>query len=325
MGRIESAAPPSPYNNDQQNNAPPLVNQPAAPAYPSLPVGQPEAYPSPPVNQPAAYPPPPVNQPETYPPPQVNQPEAYPPVNKPEAYPPVNKPEAYPPQGNYYPQTPPPAYPSPSPPPVQFPPTPTKGQFEANDPPPVQYPLPEENTQQQYNQYQQQQQQPQMNTNFAQFNQQIPVASGIPINVPASYNEEWTSGLFDCMNDPMNAVVTLCFPCLTFGQIAEIIDNGQTSCATSGLIYGLVGAFIGIPCIMSCSYRTKLRNKYGLIESPAPDWITHFLCEPCALCQAYRELEQRGLDPSIGWIGNVARQQQQAVMMVPATQNMNGY
>lgn len=72
------------------------------------------------------------------------------------------------------------------------------------------------------------------------------------------------------------------------------------ACATSGLIYGVIAAFIGVPCIMSCSYRTKMRSRYGLLETPAPDWVTHCFCEWCALCQVYRELKTRGLDPAIG-------------------------
>lgn len=72
------------------------------------------------------------------------------------------------------------------------------------------------------------------------------------------------------------------------------------ACTTSGFIYGAILMFIGMPCIMSCTYRTKMRSQYGLIESPAPDWVIHCFCECCALCQEYRELHHRGLDPSIG-------------------------
>ena len=66
------------------------------------------------------------------------------------------------------------------------------------------------------------------------------------------------------------------------------------------MMYGLVASCIGMPCLLSCGYRSKLRAKYGLIEDPAPDWLTHWLFEWCALCQEYRELKNRGLDPSIG-------------------------
>ncbi|XP_022754806.1 uncharacterized protein LOC111303062 [Durio zibethinus] len=153
---------------------------------------------------------------------------------------------------------------------------------------------------------------------------QVTAASGVLLPV-----EGWKTGLFDCMDDPMNALITVCFPCVTFGQVAEIADEGHTSCATSGLLYGLIAFLIGVPCILSCTYRTKLRNKFGLEESPAPDWVTHCLCDFCALCQEYRELQRRGWDPSIGWHGNLAKrqsmqQQQHLVMMPPINQTMIG-
>lgn len=76
--------------------------------------------------------------------------------------------------------------------------------------------------------------------------------------------------------------------------------TSPTGCGTSGMLYGLIACFIAMPCLLSCTYRTKLRARYGLMETPAPDWIVHCFCECCALCQEYRELQQRGLDPSIG-------------------------
>ncbi|CAN8321014.1 unnamed protein product [Cochlearia groenlandica] len=140
-------------------------------------------------------------------------------------------------------------------------------------------------------------------------------------------NQQWTSGLFDCMNDGENAIITLIFPFVTFGQIAEVTDEGATSCGTGGMLYGLICGCLGIPCIYSCTYRAKIRNKFGLSDAPAPDWITHCFCEYCALCQEYRELKNRGLDPSIGWSGNVQRQrmaQQQEMMAPPMGQRMMG-
>ncbi|KFK36044.1 hypothetical protein AALP_AA4G070600 [Arabis alpina] len=110
----------------------------------------------------------------------------------------------------------------------------------------------------------------------------------------------WTSGLFDCMNDGENTLITCCFPFVTFGQIAEVIDEGATSCGTSGMLYGLICCLFAIPCVYSCTFRAKLRSKFGLPDAPAPDWITHCFCEYCALCQEYRELKNRGLDPAIG-------------------------
>ncbi|KAI3744854.1 hypothetical protein L1987_57950 [Smallanthus sonchifolius] len=129
----------------------------------------------------------------------------------------------------------------------------------------------------------------------------------------------WNSGLFDCANDSENAIITAFLPCVTFGQIAEIVDNGQT------FMYCLLAALIGIPCIVSCSYRTKIRNRYGLMETPAPDWVTHCFCQWCSLCQEFRELKSRGLDPAIGWQGNMIRNQQMEqypTMIPPMNQTM---
>nr|GEX20990.1 protein plant cadmium resistance 6-like [Tanacetum cinerariifolium] len=241
------------------------------------------------------------------------------PQSSPESMPP---PESYPPQkpSTYPPQQPAAAYP-PQPTPVQFPP-----QQE-----PVQFPPPQQHTNaQQYT--------PQSNFNYAaqpqpmnyvgQQGYQTPMKMGPPDGIPVGSQflaptQGWTTDLFDCAEDPENAIITACFPCITFGQIAEIVDNGQTSCATSGLLYGVIGAFIGMPCIMSCSYRTKIRSRYGLMESPGPDWVTHFFCEWCALCQEYRELKARGLDPAIGWQGNLMRNGQQMQQYPAMTPPMN--
>ncbi|XP_010551155.1 PREDICTED: protein PLANT CADMIUM RESISTANCE 6 [Tarenaya hassleriana] len=155
---------------------------------------------------------------------------------------------------------------------------------------------------------------------------------GIPVNQPTAppignVQQNWSSHLFDCMDNPENALITCCFPFVTFGQIAEVTDQGTTGCGTAGMLYGLICCLFGIPCVYSCTFRAKIRSKYGLPDAPAPDWITHCFCEYCALCQEYRELKHRGLDPSIGWIGNVQRQQmarQQEMMAPPMGQRMMG-
>ncbi|GKV23529.1 hypothetical protein SLEP1_g33239 [Rubroshorea leprosula] len=142
--------------------------------------------------------------------------------------------------------------------------------------------------------------------------------------------EGWETGLLDCLDDPTNAIITAFFPCMTFGQLAEIMNEGHTSCATSALLYGLVAFLIGAPCLFSCVYRAKLRSKFALIESPVPDWVIHLLFEHCALCQEYRKLKHRGCDPTIGWRGNASRNQimmmqnQQATMMPLGSQRMMG-
>ncbi|CAN1158452.1 Protein PLANT CADMIUM RESISTANCE 12 [Linum perenne] len=60
-------------------------------------------------------------------------------------------------------------------------------------------------------------------------------------------------------------------------------------------------ANIGISCLYSYPYRSKLREQYKLPEKPCGDCILHWCCTPCVLCQEYRELKNRGLNPSKGW------------------------
>ncbi|QHN82383.1 Cell number regulator [Arachis hypogaea] len=111
--------------------------------------------------------------------------------------------------------------------------------------------------------------------------------------------QRWSTGLCRCFDDPANCVVTCFCPCITFGQIAEIVSKGTSTCTCEGAIYGAL-ALIGFPCLYSCFYRSKMRAQYELPEAPCMDCLVHFCCETCALCQEYRELKNRGIDLSIG-------------------------
>ncbi|KAK4840750.1 hypothetical protein QYF36_017238 [Acer negundo] len=117
----------------------------------------------------------------------------------------------------------------------------------------------------------------------------------------------WSTGLGHCCDDPANCLITCFCPCITFGQIAEIVNQGSVSCAASGVIYGLLG-LTGLSCLYSCSYRSRLRGQYDLEEAPCEDCLVHFCCETCALCQEYRQLRNQGFDMGIGWHANMDRQ-----------------
>ncbi|XP_020554301.1 protein PLANT CADMIUM RESISTANCE 2-like, partial [Sesamum indicum] len=129
----------------------------------------------------------------------------------------------------------------------------------------------------------------------------------------------WSTGLCDCFSDVPNCCITYWCPCITFGQVAEIVDKGSTSCGTSGALYALVAFISGCPCIYSCFYRSKMRKQYMLTESPCIDCLVHLCCECCALCQEYRELKHRGFDMTLGWHGNMEKQNQ-GVTMAPYVQ-----
>ncbi|XP_062118274.1 protein PLANT CADMIUM RESISTANCE 7-like [Humulus lupulus] len=125
-------------------------------------------------------------------------------------------------------------------------------------------------------------------------------------NGGANYGSQsqWTTGLFDCCDDSSSCMLTCCCPCVSFGRNAEIIDKGNASCGSAGLIYYLLCCCASL---YSCSYRSKLRQEYSLPEEPCNDCCVHYFCATCALCQEHRELKNRGFDPAIGWAANAEK------------------
>ncbi|GBG77129.1 hypothetical protein CBR_g23455 [Chara braunii] len=112
---------------------------------------------------------------------------------------------------------------------------------------------------------------------------------------------DWTYGLCDFHTDVPLCLLTWLFPCVTFGRNAAAIDDGVTSCTTAAAVWCLLQSFCGLACLYSWGFRTKLRRKYNLPEEPMPDILVHCCCMHCALCQEYKELRYRGIDPEGGW------------------------
>ncbi|KAL5711783.1 hypothetical protein ACHQM5_014025 [Ranunculus cassubicifolius] len=127
--------------------------------------------------------------------------------------------------------------------------------------------------------------------------------------VQSQIAQPWTTTIFDCHQNQTNALITALSPCVTFGQIAEIITGGETTCVLGSCAYLLM---MPTPCLrwlIGAKYRGKLRSKYNLVEAPFGDCISHLFCSCCSLSQEFRELQNRGLDPNLGWKGILAQQQ----------------
>ncbi|ONM62335.1 cell number regulator 4 isoform X1 [Zea mays] len=116
---------------------------------------------------------------------------------------------------------------------------------------------------------------------------------------------EWTTGLCGCFSDCKSCCLSFLCPCIPFGQVAEVLDKGMTSCGLAGLLYCLLlhagVAVVPCHCIYTCTYRRKLRAAYDLPPEPCADCCVHMWCGPCAISQMYRELKNRGADPAMGW------------------------
>ncbi|KAL8218691.1 hypothetical protein R6Q57_022064, partial [Mikania cordata] len=114
-----------------------------------------------------------------------------------------------------------------------------------------------------------------------------------PVGLDSGTYDQWSSGLLNCCSDVSLCCITCWCPCITFGRIAEAVDDGKTSCVTSSWIHALLTYTIGCGWVYSLTYRSKIRKQYMLDGSNFRDCSAHFCCERCALCQEYRELLQR--------------------------------
>ncbi|KAI4312847.1 hypothetical protein MLD38_037637 [Melastoma candidum] len=144
--------------------------------------------------------------------------------------------------------------------------------------------------------------------------------TGVPIVQPSHGMGSWTTGLCGCFEDFTNCCITCWCPCVTFGQNAEIIDRGKISCVRAGMVCYSLGHFT-FHAIYTCTYRSKLRGQYSIPGDQCADFCIHCWCPFCAFCQEHRELVNRGLDPSMGWVTNRETQNRQIGMTVaPASQ-----
>ncbi|KAL7596903.1 hypothetical protein Lser_V15G30444 [Lactuca serriola] len=153
-----------------------------------------------------------------------------------------------------------------------------------------------------------------------------PLAAGQePIYYPNPPNS-WAVGLYDCFSDFKISVLVLLCPCVAFGKIAEIVNEGETSWTEPGSLYcflyvvqigfmeildyiwlilfkhkcfgamGYQGWIVGfiLATFYNGLYRTKMRRQWNLKGSLSSDYCLHLWCHQCALCQQYRQLEHQG-------------------------------
>nr|CAD1834423.1 unnamed protein product [Ananas comosus var. bracteatus] len=102
-----------------------------------------------------------------------------------------------------------------------------------------------------------------------------------------------TRGMANYSHDGLFSMCNVWADCRDIGRRADQLCSGQFPVHVHGSssvhLLGVGG-----------NYRSKLREKYNLVEAPAEDWVLHLFCSCCALCQEFRELQNRGIDPSLG-------------------------
>ncbi|CAI5489580.1 unnamed protein product [Closterium sp. Naga37s-1] len=111
---------------------------------------------------------------------------------------------------------------------------------------------------------------------------------------------EWRTGTIPLLESGALAAAAASKTGVRIADIAEA--DGTEAC----LFYYLIQAG-GCGCLYSLGFRKKLRLRYGLPAAPCGDIWMHWCCRYCSVCQEYRELKNRGWDPSIGFSANKTR------------------
>ncbi|XP_071169966.1 cornifelin homolog B-like isoform X2 [Mytilus edulis] len=98
---------------------------------------------------------------------------------------------------------------------------------------------------------------------------------------PVQGHRNWTTGLFDCFSDCKTCVISyLCLPCMVCNIAVRL---GDGAC----MPYVVPGSTI--------TMRTRLRTLGGIQGSICNDCLVMSFCEPCAICQMSRELNNMGI------------------------------
>lgn len=80
-----------------------------------------------------------------------------------------------------------------------------------------------------------------------------------------------------------------------FGSNNVLVAAKNVACC----FYWCLGSH-GMGWLFGATYRSKMRRLFSLPEEPYSDLFVHACCCVCSLTQEYKELKNRGVDPSIG-------------------------
>ncbi|CAI0393771.1 unnamed protein product [Linum tenue] len=142
--------------------------------------------------------------------------------------------------------------------------------------------------------------------------------------LPESYeppaDEDWTTGLFSCAQDPDSCRRGLLCPCVLFGENVETVRGEEycpwrhacvchAICVEGGIAAAALTASLGgidvqtslLVCegllfawwmcgIHTGLFRESLQKKYHLKESPCDACLVHCCFHWCAICQEHREM-----------------------------------
>ncbi|KAF4616436.1 hypothetical protein D9613_008221 [Agrocybe pediades] len=126
-------------------------------------------------------------------------------------------------------------------------------------------------------------------------------------NLPVDANgRDWSSGIFECVEDPITFVVAWFAPCVVYGQnrtrYEQLVQHGSPDPQQRDLLnspnlvnnhcitHGLLHCFCAAGFVMQFLQRGPTRERYNIRGSPAEDFVLSCFCSPCELTQESREI-----------------------------------
>ena len=122
-----------------------------------------------------------------------------------------------------------------------------------------------------------------------------------PRQLPPPPVGRWSTGLCGAYGEYWNCLVTHFCPWYTFGQIAEIVDEGTTSCCNAALLYLAVQFCLGccFTPMVTTVYRARIRHKFNIPPGRCcGDLCLHFWCQCFALRQVMSTIHYSSISSS---------------------------
>lgn len=149
----------------------------------------------------------------------------------------------------------------------------------------------------------------------------------LPETYEAPADEDWTTGIYACADDPESCRTGLFCPCVLFGRNVEtlrddipwtnacvchaiFVEGGLALAAATAVFHGIDPRTSFLICeslffawwicgIYTGLFRQSLQNKYHLKNSPCDPCLVHCCMHWCALCQEHREMKNHLSDNAV--------------------------
>jgi len=106
-----------------------------------------------------------------------------------------------------------------------------------------------------------------------------------------SFQNNWSTGFFDCCSDCAIGAQSCFCPCVSYGLLRER-EGSRSGCVGPGFLYCVLLP-LGLSWVMGWNNRTALRTKRKIVGNSNLDCLAHFFCPCCALAQETVELQLR--------------------------------